>query len=109
VAGVFERFPRALHEVAVLRVEDRAVLRAEAEELAIEHLHPVEQAGARHVARLTDLLGVLARGDQLVLAQGPNRLHAGDKVLPVLAGVLGAGHAERDADDGDVIGVVAHS
>jgi hypothetical protein len=47
VAGVFERLPAALEEVAVLRIHDRGSLRPEAEEAGVEHLHRVERPPAR--------------------------------------------------------------
>ena len=49
VPGVLERLPGDLEELAVLRVHDRRFLRAEAEELAVEHLEPVERRGRPHV------------------------------------------------------------
>ena len=44
VPGVFERLPGALEEVAVLRIHDGRFLRAEAEELGVEHLDVFEHA-----------------------------------------------------------------
>ena len=49
VPGVLERLPGDLEELAVLRVHDRRFLRAEAEELAVEHLEAVERRRRAHV------------------------------------------------------------
>ncbi len=54
VAGIFEGRPRALQEVAVLRVHDRRVARAQAEELGIEPRHLLERHAGLHIVRIRD-------------------------------------------------------
>ncbi len=69
MARRLQRFPGNLQELAVLRIEDRRLLRAEAEEVGIEHVKAVKQRGGRHVIGAADLLGAFAGGQQVGLVQ----------------------------------------
>ena len=112
--GVFHGLPRAFQKLPVLRVHDRGFLRAEAEELCVEHLHVRELGGCAHVVGVAQSLGRLTGGDQLLVRQKPYRLHTAAQVPPELFDAAGAGQPRRHPDDRDVVfrvrapGVVSH-
>jgi hypothetical protein len=82
VTGVLEGLPGTLEEVAVLRVEDGALLRGEAEELAVEVLHAGQRRAGADVRLLSEVLGILAGGEQLLVAVALDRLDAVAQVAP---------------------------
>ncbi len=51
VAGIFQRLPGDLQELAVLRIKDCRLFRGKAEELGIECLEPVQHGGRGHIIR----------------------------------------------------------
>jgi hypothetical protein len=51
MAGVLQRLPGDLQELAVLRIEDRGFLRREAKELGIETVETLQQRRRRDVVR----------------------------------------------------------
>ena len=56
VPGVLQRLPAALEEVAVLRVHDRRVARAEPEELGVERSMSSSTPAALHVVGIAERL-----------------------------------------------------
>ena len=102
VPGVLERLPRHLEELPVLRIHDQRLLRREAEELTVEHLEAVEGRPRLHVVLLPQVLGALARREQLLIAEAADRFDPALEVGPQLLERVGARHAGRHAHDGDV-------
>ena len=102
VAGVLQRLPGHLEEVAVLRVHDRGLARAEAEEARVEELQVLEGGAALDVGGVGQEGRVHPAGAELLVAQAADRLLALVKVVPEFGYVARAGHAEGPADDRDV-------
>ena len=102
VAGILERFPRDLEEVAVLRIKDRRLFRREAEEFGIETVKPVQRRGKGDIGRILQLGRAFPGGDQFFLAQAAHGRPAVAQVFPVAAKVGRPGQMCRHADDGDV-------
>ena len=71
---VLHRLPGALQELAVLRIHDGGVLRAEAEELRIEVRHARQLGRAWHIVAPPDARELLARRRQLLHASGLDRI-----------------------------------
>ncbi len=103
MARALQRLPGGFEELAVLRVHDRRFLRAEAEELAVEHLETVEHRGGRHIIAVVQPVRRLAGGGQILGAQPADRLHAVAKIAPVFLERLRAGNMRGHADDRNVV------
>ena len=69
VARVFQRFPGAFEEVAVLRIEHRRVAFAEAEKIGVEHFHVRQHQAGPDIGRVRDVGFRDACRTQLVLVQ----------------------------------------
>ena len=105
VAGVLERGPRHLEEVAVLRIHQLRFERRDAEEAGVEQLDVVEDAAGGDVGRIGDDGGGDA-GIELGGGEVADRLGAVAEVLPERLDIGGAGEAAGHADDGDgLVGV----
>ena len=90
MGGVFQRLPRALQEMPVLRVHDGGVARAEAEERCVEERHIVEDGGAADVVGVGEIFRRCAGGEQLRFRKVADGLDAVAQVLPELGGRLRA-------------------
>jgi len=89
----------------VLRVEDRRVLRTEAEDLGVKLVKAPQRGVGGHVIGVGHDLGPLAGGAQILLAQPLNALDAGRQILPEVLHVLRPRHLQRHSDNGDVVRV----
>ena len=103
-----ERRPGALEKVAVLRVHERSVARADAEQLGVEPGDVVEHAGAEHVVWGSHQRGRQSGGDQLVGDEISEAVVAAPYSFPQRVDVGGAGEPPRHTDDGDGALRVAH-
>ena len=101
MGGVFQRLPRALQKMPVLRIHDGGVARAEAEERRVEERHAVENRGAAHVVGVGEILGRCAGGEQFRVRQVADGFDAVAQIPPELGGVARAGKTARHADDRD--------
>ncbi len=102
VARILERLPGDFQKAAVLRVEDRGLLRAEAEELGIEHLDALERRGEGHVIGAAQGLRRHARRDQFRLVEAADGAAALAQHLPIPARVPRPGQVRGHADDRDL-------
>ena len=102
VAGILQRLPRHLHELAVLRVEDRGLLRREAEEVGVEVGETVQRRGGGHIVGAAHPGGVFARSQQLGLGQHTDRLDPRREVGPIGSNVGRAGQMGSHANDGNI-------
>ena len=99
---MFQRRPCDLQEYAVLRIHDLRLARVDAEEPGVEQLRVLKHAPG------FDVVGILGEGrihasrDHLLFAEGTDRLHAIDEVLPELIQITGAGESSRHADNSDI-------
>jgi hypothetical protein len=89
----------------VLRIEDRGVLGAEAEEPGVEQVHALERETGLHVGRIREQRARHAARSQLLVAEPLDRFHARAQVRPELLRAVRSGEAQRDAHDGDVAGL----
>ena len=105
MAGVFERLPGHLEELAVLRIEDRGFLRAEAEEIAVESLEALEWRRRGHVVAVIEAVGGLAGGQHLFGRVVPDALDPVAQVGPVAFERVRSRKVGRHADDRDVVPV----
>ena len=96
---VFQRLPRAFEQVSMLRIHDPALLGRQSEELRIEVLHVVQDAGRLDVTRVLQSLRRLAIRQQFFVTQLSNRLHSVYEVVPELVNVARARHSQADADN----------
>ena len=101
MGGVFQRLPRALQKMPVLRVHDGCVARAEAEERCVEERHAIEDRGAAHVVGIGEIFGRCAGGEQFRFGKVADGLDAVAQVLPELGGRARAGKTPRHADNRD--------
>jgi phosphoglycolate phosphatase-like HAD superfamily hydrolase len=100
-----ERIPGALEDLAVLRVQDRCVLRAEAEELRVEQVHALERETGLHVGGIREQRARHAASGQLLVAEPLYRFHPRSEIGPELLWAVRSGEAQGDAHDGDVAGL----
>ncbi len=98
---VFQRLPRALQKMPVLRIHDGGIARAKTEERRVEERHVLENGGAAHVVGVGEILGRGAGGEQLGVRQVANGFDAVAQIPPELCGVACPGKTARHADDCD--------
>src|SRR4028119_1726960 len=108
VPGVLEGLPRAFEEHALLGIDDLGLARRVAEEAGVEQVRSVEGAARLDEAGVLDLRAE-AGGAQLLVGEGPDRLHLAAQVAPELLDVPRSGEAARHADDGDALALDLHS
>ena len=102
MAGVFQRLPGHLHELAVLRVEDGGLFRRKPEEIGIEIGEIVQRGGGGNVGAFRHPRRAFAGGDHLGPGQHADAFDAACQVLPERRDVGGPRHMRRHADNGDV-------
>jgi hypothetical protein len=102
VACVLESGPGRLVEMTVLGVEDRRILRTEAEEARIEEGHVVEVAATFHVFRIGEQSGIDPGLEQLFVRVTGDAFDAVSKVGPQRIDVGRAREATRSTDDRDI-------
>src|ERR1044071_7296452 len=98
--GVLERLDRALEEQPLLRIHGLGLTRAEPEEACIEEVDAIEDTARRDVRRIPHQLGIDAGGDQLVVREELDGLHAIPHVLPEGVDAAGSRKATAHPDDG---------
>ena len=92
VSGVFERFPGAFEEHAVLRVHQLGFFRIDAEKRGVEQIRIVEHAACSDIFAAIRFGATRKTGDAVFTS---------DEILPELVRVLCAGETAGHADDGD--------
>ncbi len=102
VAGGLQRFPTALHEMAMLGVHDRRVALPDPEELRVEGLEVVEHSRPRDVVGVAELPLWHVFGSQDVARQVDEAVLAGGHPAPELVDVRRSGEPSGHPDDGDV-------
>jgi hypothetical protein len=102
---VFQRLPRTLQKMPVLRVHDGGVARAEAEERCIEESHVIENRGTTHVVWVGKILSRGAGSEQFGVRQIANRFDAVAQIPPELGRVARSGKTARHADNRDGGGI----
>jgi len=100
---MFEGFPGAFHEEALLRIHDGRLARADAEKSGVEGIELRQRRARPHVIRVLEQR--LADPDRFQVLGGElaNRLDAVDQVFPELRGVIRAGKARGETDDRNVL------
>ena len=103
VAGVLQRFPRALEEVAVLRIHDRRFFGLKPKNPASNR--SMSSSDARAPSRSRDCRAASPTRPPRAARRrcSAHRLDAVAHVSPERVGVGRAGEAARHADDGDVV------
>ncbi len=102
IACRFQRFPSALEEQAVLRIEELGFARAEAEEERVEPVCVFEHDARADVVGAREKRGIHACRDQLIVGEDGDRLHAVADVLPERVDRSRARKTTRETDDGDL-------
>src|ERR1700747_3482505 len=82
MAGVLECFPGALEKMAMLRVHDRCVFGAKAEERGIKHLKVIEDSRSLHVVREGKLVPANAASEKFSVGKLADRLDTVREVVP---------------------------
>ena len=118
VSRGLQRLPRALDEVAVLRIHDRRITGPDPEEPGVEHLEVVEHAVAADVVRIGQRGRRHAAFQQPLLVERHQAVLSGEHPFPQPVDVGGtrelAGHADDcdvrlgDLGVGDHVSVVGH-
>src|ERR1700722_2686714 len=100
-ACVFERFPRAFEENAMLRIENLRFARRDAEKAGVEQFGALQHRATRHKQRIgSERLGN-ACFLQVNVAEGLEDLLPGSNIAPEFVQVLRTREATREADDGN--------
>jgi len=89
----------------VLRVHDLGLARREAEEGGVEILNAVEEGAGADVGGIGQQCRIDPRGQQLVVVEEGDRLHAVAEVLPESLQGRGAGEADGHTDDRNALGL----
>ncbi len=104
MTGVFEGFPAAFQEVAVLGIHEGGVAGADVEEGRIERFDVFQHAGDRDVVLVRRHLGADTRGDKLLRSSAGYARGTRSDQLPIGIEVSCAGEAPGHTDDRDVAG-----
>jgi hypothetical protein len=98
-----QRLPRHFVELAVLRIEDRGFLGAEAEELRIELIHVLQRHAGADVIRIGQGRARHASGEEFFFRIRLQRLDPAHQIGPVLIWSGCPGNPESHADNGNVV------
>ena len=103
VARVVQGLPGAFESETVLGIHDLRLAGRDAEEAGVEELDAVDHSPGLHVVGIAHLGGADPGGQELLLAEEGDRLHALPEVAGELRRVAGAGETAGETDDGDAL------
>src|SRR6516165_6158013 len=103
VSGLLQRFPGALEEDPLLRIDALGVTRAVPEEPGIEHVDVLDRAAAIDEARQPRPRGIDTCSTQLLIGERSDRFHTVLEVFPECFHVGRPGKASLHGNNGDAL------